>query len=252
MACGLHIIDAYSYSSAPIKTSGLSVILGVQVINIGVLVVTLFSVFSALDTLKAELGELLPDEFLQAISTVKGITALIVIISCAIYGFIGYAVSRIKHAADECDPEDSSVAYGLGILSVLSGAISLITSLFNEMNFVGLASGVATMLIGVVLCQYRDAMGELEYYFKNDKTSGGSSTTVGPDESKNQAKSSSATEYIPAWKRVQLAEAACSAGEKNTVIREEKAPSPAKKCPECGTVQSGDNRVCYYCNAVLS
>ena len=55
---------------------------------------------------------------------------------------------------------------------------------------------------------------------------------------------------VPTWKRIQMEEKAVKQEQGAQDVPEAvKMSVPAKKCPECGTTQSGDNRVCFYCGA---
>lgn len=59
---------------------------------------------------------------------------------------------------------------------------------------------------------------------------------------------------LPTWKRIQLEEEKArmirDGNSDGKTVEEVSTPTrPAKKCPECGTTQSGDNNVCFYCGA---
>lgn len=64
-----------------------------------------------------------------------------------------------------------------------------------------------------------------------------------------------AQDNLPAWKRVQLEqEKARLEKEGGIEVKTVEVSAPvksAKKCPECGTTQSGDNYVCVLCDADL-
>lgn len=81
-------------------------------------------------------------------------------------------------------------------------------------------------------------------------------TAVQPKGTKANIDAQLAQGNLPAWKRVQLEEEKArleqEGGAEAKSVETMSAPAkPAKRCPECGTTQSGDNYVCFYCGAEL-
>ena len=256
MAVGLWLVYIDGYNSSlgtPIKTGGLSIIQGIQIANIGAMVFFVVAVFSALDTIRIELGSRLPDELEQTFGTVKMVAFIVAAIGSVIYGVYLNAVSKIKKTVVDCEPDGQDVVYGAGVLSIIGGIISVISLFVSGITLVGALSCASSVLMGVVLCKCGRTMEDLAAIQKNKfrKGSGTSSLTngmAGGDGAGRKPKQ--VEENIPTWKRIQMEETAAKQVQMPQNETEVQKPSvPAKKCPECGTTQSGDNSVCFYCGA---
>lgn len=240
--------DSKSHYSAPINTTGLSLIKGIQIFSVAALVVAMIIMLTTLGSVEDKLSS---HQVSSAVSTAKTIIIVVMLACFAFYGFIIYAINGMKQTADYCTPVRAGTAMGLGVVSIIFGALSLLGLLSAGFTLSGFMSSGASIMLGVVLCQYKTAMDELGYtktahYSNKNSISAISAYPTGNVVSPNlAARPVQTNEYVPAWKRVQLGQTQPAPVVQQSVRTE----VTAKMCPECGTTQSGDNRVCFYCGA---
>lgn len=258
MVIGMWVVfaDSKAYASQPIRTAGLALILGAQIVQIILMVIMVFMVWSVFGEMEAVYSDFTPQEMSADISTAGFMFLFVALLVSAIYGFFIHVVNKMKSTANDCEPCGHGAAFGAGVLFIIFGAISVFSLFGNGMTLGGVLGCASPIMLGAVLCQYKTKMDELDYlrvsmyaggWRRNDAKTGAYPIGQGP--SPNARKPVQTETYIPAWKRVQMA--------KNPQpIQEEKTEPvqqvrPAKKCPECGTTQSGDNYVCVLCGADL-
>ena len=261
MVVGMWIVyaDSKSYASQPIQTAGLSLILGVQIVQIVSLVLMFFMALSAFGEMEAALSDYGSIEASAAFSAAGSVLFFAVVIGGAIYGFFIHVVNKMKSTANDCEPSGHGAAFGAGVLFIVFGAISVFALFGAGITLGGALDCACPIMLGAVLCQYKTKMDELDNvraamhagaWRHNNAKIGAYPNGQGPNP--NARKPVQTQTYIPAWKRVQMAKE--QQGEQELELKPEPVQpqvKPAIKCPECGTTQSGDNYVCVLCGADL-
>ena len=257
MAVGMWMIyiDSFDHSKEPIKTAGFTLIQTIYILELTALTFMMIFLLASLSTLEKELGT---GAVTDVVSTVRASVIFVVVIVDVIFGLVISMLAKMRQTAVDCDVQGAGLAYAIGILTIISGIISVISLLSAGITLAGLANCAYTLLLGIVLCRYKHTMEELEYIHRT-RNFGRSSVTRGPGAasaypgantpSPNVQQPVQDNGYIPTWKRIQMNESAIVPEVQKSMP--EQPATPAKKCLECGTTQSGDNQVCFYCGAEL-
>ena len=260
MAIGMWMvyIDSSNHSMEPIRTGGLTLIQTVFILELASLVFLMIFALATLSTLESQLGISDSSSASSVLSTLRTTIVVVLILVAVVFGLVITMLAKMRQTAVDCDPQGTGLVYAMGILTIISGVISVISLFSSDLTLAGVANCAYTLLLGIVLCKYKHVMEDLEYIYRT-RDFGKSSASRGPGgvsaypggnaPSPNVRQSVQDNGYVPTWKRVQMNEAA-AAPEAQKPLPEQ--PSiQAKKCPECGTTQSGSNQVCFYCGAQI-
>lgn len=152
-------------SNAPLGTAGLTIIQVLEVISLVLVCILLLISVIAIGAA----GSILSGYGGYYSSSASDSMAIITVVVLVFFGLIitWFAmvltiIARMKKAARTCTPEIGPAAF-VGVLCILSGAVSLIALLVNGLTLTGILSNVVTILFGVQLFSYKKAMETLKY-----------------------------------------------------------------------------------------
>ena len=152
--------DALDRSDRPIKTAGLTIILVVEWIMVGLCVIGGFAIVSsgcsAIDDLPYYYDT-------SAITRLLACVALGLVVGIVLASFIIKLITRIREAADTCSP-DTDYVTGIAVLEFISAGIIVIAMIASSDFSLGtILSAAMPVLFGIMLLRYKEYMEELQW-----------------------------------------------------------------------------------------
>lgn len=159
-AVGMWLI--YVEGKAPatkyIKTTGFIIIQAVYVLNIIAMTVLMFIAMGSISDVEQRLGDYLSTDMKTTLGTAKVVVFVMVALIDVLYGFVIYLLVNMRRTAETCEPQGTGCAMGIGVLSIISGALSGISLLSSGLTLSGIASCGYAILLGVALMMFQSFM----------------------------------------------------------------------------------------------
>ena len=154
-------------------------------------------------------------------------------------------LDSVREVAEKCFPDTEHITFIAVYMLVVSG-ITLLGTLISGITFPALVSAASTVLIGIVLLQYKKMMEELsgEYSREYKRSRDAAEKVISHSQSTTQTINADSGQRLPIRKQEEPQR-------EDGQNKPSAAASTARFCPACGAKQTAQWRFCPACGSFL-